>query len=341
MIQSRIQCQPRKDVRPDVSGAEPNQGRRFPSCARLQEGNRRGRPPGADGQICPGVQRRRSKRMRPIGNFVLVIGDAFGKGSTPMSIDSPSGLQGQPSHFTTTRWSLVLSSLGDGSDETKARQALAELCRIYWRPIYAFICGRGRPVHDAQDLTQEFFLLILKGNLLERADPARGRFRSLLLKSLQNFLIDSHAKAHARKRGGDFQFVSWDEWMAEAPSRLTIPAAVVENWPAEKIFDVRWAATVVEQALRRLQDECESRGKRRLFDALSGVLAVEREDVSYAPLARELGVSQPEVKRVLHQLRQRYRHFLRAEVAETVEKPDEVDDELRYLCSALAAGAVS
>jgi RNA polymerase sigma factor (sigma-70 family) len=224
------------------------------------------------------------------------------------------------------------------SDEAKARTALAELCRIYWRPIYAFVCGRGHSVHDAQDLTQEFFLLILKGNLIERADPERGRFRSLLLKSLQNFLIDSHAKAHARKRGGDFQFVSWDEWMAEAPSRLTIPAAVAQNWPAEKIFDVRWAATVVEQALRRLRDECASRGKHRLFDILSGLLIVERDDVSYAPLAQELGITQPEIKRLLHQLRQRYRHFLRAEVAETVEKPSDVDEEIRYLCSALAAG---
>lgn len=255
-----------------------------------------------------------------------------------MSGNSQSGLQGEPSRFTTTRWSLVLSSVDGVSDDAKAREALAQLCRIYWRPIYAFVCGRGHSVHDAQDLTQDFFLLILKGSLLGRADPARGRFRSLLLKSLQNFLIDAHDKEHALKRGGDFQFVSWDEWMAEAPSRLTIPAAVAETWPAEKVFDVRWAATVVEQALSRLQDECESRGRRRLFDTLSGVLIAEREDVSYAPLAQELGVSQPEVKRVLHQLRQRYRYFLRAEVAETVETPEEIDEELRYLCSALAAG---
>ena len=274
-------------------------------------------------------------------NFGLVASNSFGTNSVPMSSDSPPREQSQTSHFATTRWSLVLSSVDGGSDETKAREALAQLCRIYWRPIYAFVCGRGHSTHDAQDLTQDFFLQILKGNLLQRADPARGRFRSLLLKSLQNFLIDAHGKAHARKRGGDFQFVSWDEWMAEAPSQLTIPAAVIQNWSAEKIFDVRWAATVVEQALRRLQDECESRGRRRLFDALSGVLAVEREDVSYAPLAQELGISQAEIKRLLHQMRQRYRHFLRAEVAETVEKSDEIDEELKYLCGALAAGMQS
>ena len=151
--------------------------------------------------------------------------------------------------FNTTRWSLILSSLGGQGEEEKAREALAQLCRIYWRPIFAFICRQGRSAEDAQDLTQEFFLMILKSNLLQRADAERGRFRSLLLKSLQNFLIDAHTKAQAKKRGGEVQFVSWDEWMAEAPSRLTLPAAALENWPPERIFDVRWAATVAEQAL--------------------------------------------------------------------------------------------
>jgi RNA polymerase sigma factor (sigma-70 family) len=255
-----------------------------------------------------------------------------------MDKDSPAGLEDRAPRFTTTRWSLVLSSLDEATDETKARDALAQLCRIYWRPIYAFIYRRGFSVTDAQDLTQDFFLMILKGSLLKLADPARGRFRSLLLKSLQNFLVDAHAKTTARKRGGDFQFVSWDEWSAEAPSHLTLSAAAMHEWPAEKIFDVRWAATVVEQALHRLQEECESRGRRRLFDTLSGFLLAERADVSYPPLAKELGVPVTDIKRVLHQLRQRYRYFLRAEVAETVQRPEDVDEELRYLCTALSAG---
>jgi RNA polymerase sigma factor (sigma-70 family) len=241
--------------------------------------------------------------------------------------------------FQTTRWSLILASFGGGAEEAKAREALAYLCRIYWRPIFAFVCRRGYSTPDAQDLTQEFFLAILKGNLLQHADPERGRFRSLLLKSLQNFLIDAHAKAGAHKRGGAVQFVAWDELMAEAPSRLTIPAAALESWPAERIFDVRWAATVAEQALRRLQEECESRGRRRVFDALSGALTAERDEVSYGSLARELGVEPAEIKRVLHRLRQRYRQLLRAEVAETIEHSGDVDDELRYLVAALAARA--
>ena len=182
---------------------------------------------------------------------------------------------------------MVATRKGNG------REALAQLCRIYWRPIFAFICQRGNTLEDAQDLTQDFFLMILKGDLLQRANADRGRFRSLLLTSLKNFLIDSHAKAHAKKRGGDVQFVSWDEWMAEGPSRLAIPAAALESWPAERIFDVRWAATVAEQALRRLQEECESRGRRRVFDVLSQALTADREDVSYETWRAKWGLGRP------------------------------------------------
>jgi DNA-directed RNA polymerase specialized sigma24 family protein len=245
---------------------------------------------------------------------------------------------GNSGRFHTTRWSLILSSYNGETDEPRARAALAQLCRIYWRPIFAFVCRRGYSVPDAQDRTQEFFLMLLKGDLLQRANPNRGRFRSLLLASLQNFLVDANAGTRTRKRGGDFEFVSWDDWMAEGPSQLTIPATALENWPAERIFDVRWAATLAEQALRRLQEECEKRGRRRVFDALSGSLSAERKDVSYDALARELGAGSAEIKSALYRLRQRYRQLLREEVARTVEHPREVDDELRYLVAALATG---
>jgi DNA-directed RNA polymerase specialized sigma24 family protein len=193
-------------------------------------------------------------------------------------------------------------------------------------------------VPDAQDLTQDFFLMVLEGDLLKRADPSRGRFRSLLLKALQNFLIDNAAKKHARKRGGNVQFVSWDDWMAEAPSHLSIPFQRLGQWPPERIYDVRWAATVVEYALHRLAEECEARGRRRVFDVLSGSLTADRAEISYANLSKSLGVPEASMKRLVHQLRKRYRALLREEVAETVEKPADVDDELRYLCAALAAG---
>jgi DNA-directed RNA polymerase specialized sigma24 family protein len=255
-----------------------------------------------------------------------------------MTSQPPAEADGADRHFTTTRWSLILSSVDADSGKDKAGEAIAQLCRIYWRPIFAFICRKGYSVPDAQDLTQDFFLMVLKGDLIQHADRSRGRFRSLLLTALQNFLIDAHARRSAKKRGGEMQFVSWDDWMAEAPSRLSVPAAVVEKWSAEKIFDVRWAATVAERALRRLGEECESHGRRRVFDALSGSLTAEREDVSYETLAHALRVETAAVKRLLHQMRLRYRQLLREEVAETMENPADVDDELRYLCSALAAG---
>jgi len=239
--------------------------------------------------------------------------------------------------FKTTRWSIVLSCADSGTDDAEAQAALAELCKIYWRPVFAFICRQGHSVPDAQDLTQDFFARVLKGRLLQSADRSRGRFRSLLLKALQRFLQDEVDKRSARKRGGDVRFVSWDDWMAEAPSHLSIPGPESDNWSPERIFDVRWAATVVERALRRLGDECEKRGRRRIFDVLSNCLAAEREDVSYATFARILGLEETAVKNLVHRLRGRYRSLLREEVAQTVWEAKEIDDELRYLCAALAA----
>ena len=247
--------------------------------------------------------------------------------------------QGSPDRFHTTRWSIILSCADSSVGEETARKALAELCKTYWRPVFAFICRRGYPIPDAQDLTQDFFLMVLKSDILQRADPDRGRFRSLLLKALQYFLSDAAEKRHAQKRGSEVQFVSWDDWMAEAPSQLSISAEQSEKWSAEKIFDLRWAATVVEHALRQLGEECESLGRRRAFDVLSDSLTAEREDVSYANLSKSLSIPEASVKRLLHQLRVRYRELLREEVAQTVEKPHDVDEELRYLCAALAGAA--
>jgi RNA polymerase sigma-70 factor (ECF subfamily) len=180
--------------------------------------------------------------------------------------------------------------------------------------------------------------MILASNWLQHADPNRGRFRSLLLKSLQNFLNNAAERKHARKRGGAVEFVSWDEWMAEAPSQVSISAQALDSLPPERLFDLGWAATVVEQALRRLREECESKGRLRLFEALSGHLTAERADVSYPNLSATLGIAESAVKKQLHNMRQRYRWLLRDEVAHTVENPADVEDEIRHLCAALAAG---
>ena len=243
-----------------------------------------------------------------------------------------------PGRFSTTRWSVVLSCADSGIESAAARDSLSELCKTYWRPIFAYLCRRGYSTQDAEDLTQDFFSSLLEGPLLKRADPERGRFRSLLLKALQDFLGHATEKLNARKRGGGVKFVSWDDWMAEAPSQLSISAQALNSWSPEQLFDLRWAATVVEQALRRLREECESRKRLRLFETLSVYLTTERADVSYPNLAAILGITESAVKKQIHNLRRRYRWLICEEVAQTIEDPRDVEDEIRYLCATLAAG---
>ena len=244
---------------------------------------------------------------------------------------------GELRQFATTRWSLILSAADLENAEQKAREALEELCRTYWRPIFSFVCRRGYSTEEAQDLTQDFFIRILEPGWLQHADRNRGRFRSLLLKSLQNFLVNAAERTHTGKRGGDVKFVSWDDWMAEAPSQLSMSAHTLDSLPPERLFDLRWAATVAEHALRRLREECESKGKRRLFQTLSCYLTAERDEVSYANLSTSLGIAESAVRKQLYNMRQRYRSLLRDEVAHTVADPAEVEDEIRHLCAALAA----
>jgi len=241
--------------------------------------------------------------------------------------------------FVTTRWSLILSGASPGSGDREIHKALAELCRIYWRPIFFFVTRRGYSREDAEDLTQDFFLHILRGDWLQKADPARGRFRSLLLKSLQNFLNDAVDRRKSRKRGGDMNFISWDSWIAEAPPQFDFPAEALRSWPEEQVFDASWAATTVQRALRALCEECASKGRRRVFDVLSPYLSAERDDLSYATLATRLHVPESFVKKLLYSMRQRYRVLLRGEVLQSVVDPADVDEELRHLCGALAAGS--
>lgn len=240
--------------------------------------------------------------------------------------------------FNTTRWSVVLSCADPEIESAAARDALSELCKAYWRPIFAYICRRGYSTQDAEDLTQDFFASLLKGPLLQRADPERGRFRSLLLKAVQDFLGHAAEKLRTHKRGGSVKFVSWDDWMAEAPSQLMISAQALNSWSAEQLFDLRWAATVVEQALRRLREECERQRRLRLFETLNPYLTAERADVSYQNLAATLSITESAVKKQLHNLRRRYRWLIYNEVAQTVESPNDVEGEIRHLCATLAAG---
>jgi RNA polymerase sigma-70 factor (ECF subfamily) len=244
-----------------------------------------------------------------------------------------------PGAFATTRWSLIRSGAGSGSGDRETREALAELCQIYWRPIFFFIARRGYPPEDAEDLTQDFFVRILRGDWLQKADPARGRFRSLLLKSLQNFLNDAVDRRKSRKRGGGISFISWDTWMAQTPSQLTLSCEALTSWPAERVFDASWAATTVQRALNGLREECERKGRRRVFEVLSTYLSAERDDLSYPRLAAKLRIPESTIKKLVYRMRQRFHMLLREEVRQTVADPADVDGELRHLCGSLAASS--
>ena len=188
-------------------------------------------------------------------------------------VRSDGAVQGEKPlrHFATTRWSLIRNGLGIGvhSDDDN----LSQLCGIYWRPVFAFICRRGYSPSDAEDLTQDFFLLLLESNLLQSADPTRGRFRSLLITSLKNFLIDDQDRRRALKRGGDLQFVSWERWTSETPCYESMPHKGRETTCADAFFDLSWAHAVAEEALRRFWADANPNERRRFKREVDRFLA--------------------------------------------------------------------
>jgi RNA polymerase sigma-70 factor (ECF subfamily) len=229
-----------------------------------------------------------------------------------------------------TRWSVVLAA--GSRDTAQSRVALEKLCRAYWRPIFAFVRRQGHSSPDAQDLTQEFFARLLSKNYLGAVDRARGRFRSFLLASLKHFLANEWDKAGAQKRGGHQVLIPIDAQSAET-SYAFEPA---DGMTAEKLFERRWALTLLDQVLAALRAEYEGEGKGALFEQLKSTLTGERRTIRYAEMGERLGMSEGAVKVAVHRLRQRYRELLRAEIAETVSTPEEVESEIRALFSALA-----
>ncbi len=230
--------------------------------------------------------------------------------------------------FVTTHWSVVLTA--GKNDTTRAQNALARLCRIYWRPLYAYVRRRGYQPADAEDLTQAFFARLLERNDVATVSPDRGRFRSYLLAAMNHFLSDEWDKARAQKRGGG-RVIEMDSAMAEAIHAREDRDVLTP----EALFDRRWAITVLEEVHERLRREHEREGKGAQFDALRFSLMGERSAVPYAELTEKLGMSEGAVKVAVHRLRQRYRSVLRELIAETVSSPDEVEDELRYLVQVL------
>jgi RNA polymerase sigma factor (sigma-70 family) len=232
--------------------------------------------------------------------------------------------------FVTTHWSLVLSA--GRSDSTHARDALEKLCRAYWFPIYAFVRRQGHSPEDAQDLTQAFFARVLAKNYFADADRAKGRFRSFLLASLKHFLANEWRKAKAQKRGGGNIFIPID--VAHAETAFGFEPA--DNVTADKIFERRWALALLEQVLKKLREEYVRDGKEKLFEQLKPTLTEASRAVRYVEIAARLDTSEGAVKTAVHRLRQRYRELLRAEIADTVASPGEVEDEIRNLFAALA-----
>jgi RNA polymerase sigma-70 factor (ECF subfamily) len=232
-------------------------------------------------------------------------------------------------YFATTHWTVVLHA--GCSDTARAQEALAQLCQIYWYPLYAYVRRRGYSPEDAEDLTQGFFARLLELNSLADVRRQKGKFRSFLLASLNHFLSDELDRAHAQKRGHG-QVISLDTNAAE--TRFGREPA--DTLTPEKLFERQWAMTLLETVVRRLQREYECDGKGPLFMALRFSIIGGKSDVPYRQLAKEVGLSEDALRVAVHRLRQRYRQTLRDEIAQTVATSAEVDDEIRHLFQALA-----
>jgi RNA polymerase sigma factor (sigma-70 family) len=232
------------------------------------------------------------------------------------------------SPFPTTRWTLVVAA--GSSDRSDARSALSTLCDHYWYPLYAYLRRRGHPPEQAQDLTQEFFVRVLEGRYLDRADPVKGRFRSFMLTSLKFFVADEQDRQRAQKRGGgallSLQFASGEDRYQREPAHDETP---------ERIFERRWALSLLDLVVEKLRAEFVHHGRPDHFEKLK-VFLLGQTDAPYATLAREMNTSEGALKVAVHRLRKRYRELFRQEIADTVADAAEVESELKYLAVVLA-----
>lgn len=231
--------------------------------------------------------------------------------------------------FATTRWTVVLRAGGATSDGSAA--ALEQLCRTYWYPLYSYARRTGMAAHDAEDLTQSFFAYLLEKDTISRANRERGRFRSFLLTAFTNFAANERAHHATAKRGGGKAHIHLDSLQAEERYQYE-PRS---DLSPEKLYDQKWAASLLNQVMQLLSTEYNSLGKGRLFDVLRGVIWGGRQEGGYATLASQVGMSEGAFKVAVHRLRSRFRECLHQEVAQTVATPGEIEDELRHLLSSL------
>jgi len=237
--------------------------------------------------------------------------------------------------FATTRWSLVLQAKDRAAPQ--AAEALADLCRAYWYPLYAFVRRRSRDSHEAQDLTQSFFARLLEKDFLGEVAPERGRFRAFLLAAIKHFINNEWDRERAVKRGGDRQRLSLNaahfDWDSGESRFLTEPA---HELSAERLFERQWALALLDRVLSRLRDEQIADGKRSQFETLQPFLSLDRETANYLEAANRLNTTEAAVRVAAHRLRKRYRSLLRDEIAQTVATSQDIDDEIRHLFLVLA-----
>jgi RNA polymerase sigma factor (sigma-70 family) len=244
------------------------------------------------------------------------------------------GRDGPPAgaaQFASTHWSVILSAT-DRKNPARAMQSLEKLCCVYWQPLYFYARRQGERPFDAQDLTQEFFARLLENNLLDKVDGSKGRFRSFLLAAFKHFLSNERDKARAQKRGGGQATIPIDAQTAETGYGYQ----PVEKMTAEKIFERQWAMTLLAETTARLRQEYEHTGKIELFEQLKTTLTEPRGTIAYSDLGRLLHMTEGAVKIAVHRLRLRYRAILRAEVAETLADPADLEDEVRHVFRVLS-----
>ena len=245
----------------------------------------------------------------------------------------PGTLQEGGASFQTTHWTLVWQAARNESTES-VQQALSVFCQVYWPPLYAFLRHRRYSSTDAKDLVQAFFAHLLTQNTLSRADQAKGRLRTFLLRSLQNFLINEHDRARALKRGGESEILSFDQYLPEAEAAMSGTAHLDDV----SCYDLTWASNIVTRSWQDLHEAFAAEGKSKLLEELKPFVAggmttpPNQEDV-----AARLGVPIATLRTWISRLRRQYRDSLRTEVARTVSDPVDVDEELRYLYRILMA----
>jgi RNA polymerase sigma-70 factor (ECF subfamily) len=233
--------------------------------------------------------------------------------------------------FVTTRWTVVLSAGRKSSPQSD--RALGELCQTYWYPLYAYVRRQGQTKEDAEDLVQAFFASFLEKNYLEGLSAERGKFRAFLLASLKHFLANEWDKSQRQKRGGGAQHLSLDWQSADERFQLDPP----DPSSPDKTFDREWAVALLERVVTRLHDECVADGKEKLFEQTKGYLMVGEKAIPYADAARSLKMDEGAIRVAVHRLRKRYRELLRDEIAQTLDDPAQVAEELKSLQAALAS----